>query len=392
MANRIIVKFGGADLATAERVKEAAKMVIESDAQEKLVVVSAMGETTDQLDQTMTQIGYTPEDYAEIISMGERTSARVFCSALKALGANATYLDPHFESFPIATNSDFLNAQPNLEKTKQLVQDNLVPLLGETIPVICGFLGRDPEGRTTTLGRGGSDTTAMLLAACLEADEIILVKDNNGICSADPTIVPNARRLENLDIHEMFALSHGGAIVVKTEALRYKLPEQKLVIVDFSSKNLANVATEIIGDFNLNETEIKKISDLSAITIIGEITPQTLSRFFSLLESEIFYGISTGKKSLTIFGEFNNQQEIMNKLHNPGYFKAISYKDQISLIEVLHPCFIETPGWVAKITSILASVNINLIEVTTGKATINLFINKDDLDEAYSTVRSVFNA
>jgi aspartate kinase len=83
-----------------------------------------------------------------------------------------------------------------MEKTTMLVQKFLSPLLGATIPVVCGFLGKNNNGKITTLGRGGSDTTALLLAKCLNADEIILVKETSGVLSADPKIVPEARFLD----------------------------------------------------------------------------------------------------------------------------------------------------------------------------------------------------
>ncbi|MBD3192621.1 MAG: aspartate kinase [Candidatus Heimdallarchaeota archaeon] len=391
MVKRVVIKFGGASLNTSERIKKAAKMVVNSENCEKIVVVSAMGETTDFLVETMTQIGYTPQDYAEIISMGERTSARIFCSALKSLGAKSIFLDPALENFPIITNSNFIDAIPDVEQTKILANKYLTPILEEEmVPVIGGFIGRDKEGRITTLGRGGSDTTAVLLAASLEAEEIILVKDSNGICSADPSIIPNVRVLKELDIYEMFALSYGGAQVIKAEALRYKLPGQKLAVVDFSSGNLANISTEITGDFDLTTAKIRQIDDLAAVTVVGKINAHVLCQFFSEINDEPFFGISTGQNSVTVFGKFRNVEEIVTRLHNLDCFKALSCRTDIGLIEVLHPFFIDSPGWVAKITSSLAVEGINIIEVTTGKATVNLFINVEDLEEAYMVVRDLF--
>ena len=94
MTNRTVVKFGGADLSTGERIRKAAEMVVESGHKEVIVVVSAMGRTTDSLVEIISQIGVSDQDYAEIVSMGERTSARLFCSALGSLGAKAVYFEP----------------------------------------------------------------------------------------------------------------------------------------------------------------------------------------------------------------------------------------------------------------------------------------------------------
>src|SRR3990170_3348999 len=142
--NRVVIKFGGADLATGEKVLQAARMVADAHYKEKVVVVSAMGKTTDTLVSTISQVGNVGDaDYAEIVSMGERVSARIFCSALRALGATAELIDPCNENWPILTDSSFRDAKPNLEKTAASVQKFITPLLGNAIPVVCGFLGKD---------------------------------------------------------------------------------------------------------------------------------------------------------------------------------------------------------------------------------------------------------
>ncbi|MCK5628157.1 aspartate kinase, partial [Candidatus Bathyarchaeota archaeon] len=251
MGNRAVIKFGGADLSTGERIMQAAKMVVQSPYEEIIVVVSAMGKMTDNLMVTISQLGGVSDaDYAEIISMGERISARIFSSALKALGAQAVFIDPVNTNWPIITDSNYRNAEPSLKETKNRVQRFLIPLLGATIPVVCGFLGKDDEGKITTLGRGGSDTTALLLANFVDADETILVKDTSGVLSADPKIFPRARPIDKLDVHEMFDLVQGGAKIVKAEALKYKPPNQKLRVVSFSSENIARGGTEITGSLN----------------------------------------------------------------------------------------------------------------------------------------------
>ncbi len=389
MSGRAVIKFGGADLSSGERIREAARMVVESGHKETVVVVSAMGKTTDSLVEAVAHMNVSARDYAEILSMGERTSARVFCSALKTLGANAVYFDPSRENWPIITDSNFADAKPDVEKTKTCVQKFLEPLLGEAIPVVCGFLGRDEQGNVTTLGRGGSDTTALLLANCLEADEVILVKDTVGVLSADPATVPDAEAFDKLDIHEMFALAHGGAKIVRPEALKYKLPDQKLRIANFSSMNLAEGGTEITGVFSPNSAETGWYEGLTAVTAVGMIDSENLSELFSTLRGEAIRGVSTGKRSVTIFAKLRDAKETVNKLHSLGCFKAVSFRDKVGMIEVTHPVFIDSPGWVAKVTNMLASKGINIIEVTTGKATINLFIDEKNLKDAIKAVGEV---
>jgi len=384
---RAVIKFGGADLASGPKIREAAKKVLRSKYDEIVVVVSAMAKTTDRLVQVISEIGgVDDQDYAEIVSMGERTSARIFCSALRSLGADAVYIEPADKEWPIITDSNFKNASPKMEETCKRVKQFIEPLLGRKIVVICGFLGRDEKGRVTTLGRGGSDTTAMILANCLRADEVVLVKETNGVMSADPKIISEARPLSRLDIHEMFALSYGGAKIVKAESLKYKLPDQKLKIVSFSSDDLSG-GTEITGVFNSNSIEICEKKGLSAVSVVCDIKPKAVSEILAAFEDRRVYGISTGKVSLTVFTSSENLDDLLRWLHSLSVCKALSCKSNVGLVELTHPIFVDSPGWIAKISDALALKGINIIEITTSKSTINIFIDESRIEDAIKVVR-----
>lgn len=390
MSRRVIIKFGGAALSTGRSVRKAAETVKESGYEEIVVVVSAMGKTTDNYIECLSKLGEVgDQDYADVVSMGEVVSARVFSSALKVVGVEATYFDPQQERWPVITDSNFKKAEPDLPETRKRVKRHLENLLGERIPVVCGFLGRDGQDRITTLGRGGSDTTATLLGNCLEADEIILVKDTDGVLSADPDVVPNAKSLDKLSVEEMFSLGYGGARIIHPKALKYKLPENKLRVVNFSSGTLSEGGTEITGVFNPNSTEIKSHGGLTSLTVIGEINPKNLSRLFLELENGKIFGVCTGRGSITVFAEVKNSKKIVRHLHDLGCFKAVSSQKNVGIIELLNPDFIDSPGWVAKISGALAHKGINILEVTTSKSTINLFIDGSALDEALDVLRDI---
>ena len=389
---RAVIKFGGADLASGSKIREAARKILRSKYDEVVVVVSAMKGMTDHLIGTISEIGgVSDQDYAEIVSMGERISARIFCSALRSLGADAIYLEPSDEEWPIITNSDFKNAVPNMEETCRRVKRYIEPLLGEKIVVVCGFLGRDPEGRITTLGRGGSDTTAMILANCLRADEVVLVKETEGVMSADPKIIGDARPLSRLDIHEMFALSYGGAKIIKAEALKYKLPDQRLRVVSFSSDDLSG-GTEITGVFNSSSIEVSAKRGLSAVSVICDIEPAVISRVIKTFSDRPLFGISTGRVSLTVFTSSDDLTDLLRSLHGLKECRALSCRGNVGLITLTHPDFIDSPGWISKISAALASKRINIIEVTTSKSTINIFIDDGKVEEAIRAVRDVIGA
>ena len=393
MSNRVVIKFGGADLATGEKVSQAAQMVADANYKEKIVVVSAMGKTTDSLLYMTSQIGDVSDaDYAELISMGERVSARFFCSALRALGAKAELFDPCKDNWPLITDSKFRNAIPDMKKTTERAKKFLAPLLATAIPVVCGFIGKDLYGRITSLGRGGSDTTALVLAKCLGADEVILVKETSGVLSADPKIVSVARSLDKLDVHEMFDLAQGGAKIVKPEALLYKQPNQVLRVVDFSSGNLSVGGTEITGSLDIGSSYILSHQDLIAVNVVCEVNAENLSRVFSALSQKPIYGVSSGSRSITLFTSDGDIAEVIRKLHNVPNFKAVSHREDVAMLQVKHPTFIESPGAVAALSTALSQQGINIIEVTTSKATINVFIEENQIKRAKEAISNVFKS
>jgi aspartate kinase len=393
VSNRVVIKFGGADLATGEKVSQAAQLVADANYKEKIVVVSAMGKTTDSLLYTTSQIGDVSDaDYAELISMGERVSARFFCGALRALGAKAELFDPCKDNWPLITDSKFRNAIPDMKKTTERAKQFLAPLLATAIPVVCGFIGKDPYGRITSLGRGGSDTTALVLAKCLDADEVILVKETSGVLSADPKIVSVARSLEKLDVHEMFDLAQGGAKIVKPEALLYKQPNQVLRVVDFSSGNLSVGGTEITGSLDIGSSYILSHQDLIAVNVVCEVNAENLSRVFSTLNQKPIHGVSSGSMSITLFTSDGDIAEVIRKLHNVPNFKAVSHRENVAMLQVRHPTFIESPGAVAALSTALSQQGINIIEVTTSKATINVFIEENQIKRAKEAISNVFKS
>ncbi|MEM1566462.1 MAG: aspartate kinase [Candidatus Bathyarchaeia archaeon] len=385
---RAVVKFGGAELRSGGAFRQAAEMVKKADFKEVVVVVSAMEKTTDNLISHVKAIGGISDmDYADIVSMGERISARIFTSALKAVGLNSTYFDPQNHDWPIITDSNFLEAEPDLEETRRRVKTYVEPLLGGgCIPVVCGFIGKDREGRVTLLGRGGSDITATLLGNCLNADEVILVKNTEGVLSADPTLVPDAKPLQEVSVEEMFSLAQGGAKIVHPKALKYKLPHQKLRVASFNNGLFSG--TEIVGAFS-NPFDVRLYEGLCAITLVGELDAASLGRALMHFAEQKIVGLSTGRKSVTVFAEVKNKQALVSQLCQTGEFKGVSLKENVGAIEVLSPEFIESPGWVARISSALAEKGINIVEVSSSKATITVFLEEKDLEKALEAIKSL---
>jgi aspartate kinase len=188
----------------------------------------------------------------------------------------------------------------------------------------------------------------------------------------------------------MFDLAQGGAKIVKPEALKYKLPNQTLRIVDFSSGNLAADGTEITGSFTLNSAEMSSHEGLLAINVVCEVSTENLKAIFQALSQNPVYGVSSGRRSVTVLTSDGNVNEVMNRLHRTQSFKAISHRESVAMVQVSHPMFIDSPGGVAKISSALSQQSINIIEITTSKATINVFIEESQLKRAKEAISNVF--
>jgi aspartate kinase len=178
----IVAKFGGTSVGDGSRIKKAAQSVVNEymKGSQVVVVVSAVNKTTDDLIGLSNEAigsGLTDKQKAEIMAMGELTSARLFSATIESLGVKSEFIDPYNELWPIITDSNSLEAKIDLNTTHKKT-DGIKQLVNQgVIPVICGFLGKGPSGEITTLGRGGSDITAFLMGHCLYANEVIIVTD-----------------------------------------------------------------------------------------------------------------------------------------------------------------------------------------------------------------------
>ena len=398
--SRIVVKFGGTSVQNPERIKKAAQSIIQQAKKEYeiVAVVSAMGNTTDTLTSLLKKSAkerIEDRDYADFVSMGERISARVLAATIKSMGFSSKYFDPADKDFPIVTDENFSQAKILFEESKKKCQKIIDPLLEKgVIPIVCGFLGRSYEdGSITTLGRGGSDITAFALGNFLEADEVIIVTDAVGVLSADPRVIKEPVTLKKISVEEMGVLAEGGAKVLHPQALKYKTDRMKAKIIHFQNGNLAAEGTEIIGAFKSKLTLFKE--KLTMLTVLGtEIfnTPGLLKKIITPISDKhiSLYGISIGTKHIGIYIMENYAQLSYDLIHpiviENEKLKSVTLKNDIALIIAKSRNFIETPGIIERITRPLAQNNINIIEMTTIKTDILIFLEWKDREFAYQTI------
>lgn len=401
----IIAKFGGTSIGNGKRIRKAAQSVVKEymKGNKIVVVVSAINRTTDELLEIVeeaTNNTITEKQLAEVVSMGEMTSARIFSSALESLGVKSEYIDPYKSEWPIITDSNLLDANVDLKTTIKKSKILLKLLDQGIIPVVCGFLGRDKHGYITTLGRGGSDITAFLLGRCLNADEVIIVTDVGGVMSTDPNKLQEAKKLDKISVEEMRDLATHGAQVLHPHALKYKVPEIKAKIIGFEHGDLSAPGTEIIGPSK--EEQLKTVTfnsePLAVLAVVGEEIlnkPGILAKLTSTLSKKNIniIGVSTGKNSITLFIRKEDAQEAHKLLHDvvveDENLSSLSLGRDIAMITISSPEFIDTPGIISEITEPLREHNLNIVEISSSQTSVVIFVDWDDGKKAYELVRGV---
>jgi len=396
----LIVKFGGSSLSNPKRISLAVVSVAREYARgsQVVVVVSAVGNTTDRLlHLTNGGAGLVKTDRDDILAMGERTSARIFAAALKSRGIQARYYDPSDRDWPIITDDNFQNANPLKNKCVQRIRRYLKPVLGDgVVPVIGGFIGRTRDGRISTLGRGGSDTTALLLAMALEADEVVLVTNVPGILSADPALVKNARVLPRIDMRTLTGIADTGTKFIHRKALRFKDPNLNIRVISNSNGKLDSQGTLVTG-VSLPELEVtvNNPHPVASVTIIGTGLPHQpeLVQKISKLAGQNLVAVSQDRDSAILYiKQTERLRQQIARLHdavlNDPHGIALAARMGMALITVRSIGLEERPGVIARISDALRSANINMFGVLTITSSVLVFVDWKLRRKAASLIKS----
>ena len=397
--NISVVKFGGSCLSTPSSIRLAAEKIAMEVAKKKrvVVVVSALSGVTDQLIGLAKESSHgnvSKAELDEILSMGERTAARLMTGTLNANQVKAVGLDPSLDSWPIMTDSDFGDAEVDLEQTRERARKKLLPILEEGFTVVVpGFIGLSHDRKITTLGRGGSDISAVVLGNCLEAREVVFVKDVGGILSADPKKVSSPQMIDSLMVDEAYSLAAAGAKVIQPKALLYKKESTVLRVVGFDASDLSG-GTVITGELRIGLEGQLHPSSLSMITLItGNGSLPKVAKVLSdipSLETE-FLGITVSESSILLY--VSNPKGLVERLHDmikeEALAKAIHSIDGLSMIVVSGYGLEDVPGILEAVVDPLAGLGINLYGVFTISNSIRLFVPWADRDKTLSSVKYV---
>jgi len=401
---RIVVKFGGSSLADHERILRAVTAVAKEAKQgtQIAVIVSAMGKTTDTLFHAAKNSSngrLHKKDLDEILAMGERTSIRIIAAALKAQGVNSRYVDPHDPEWPIITDDSFSDANPILDTCYDRANQNVLPIVENgIIPVIAGFVGRTKDNRVTTLGRGGSDTTAFILAKALEADELILVTDAEGIMSADPKVIDDPKRLPEIDVSTLVGLADSGTKFIHRKALRYKDAAVKVRVIKHIHGDLNAEGTLIKGALSTElDVELANPSPALSITVVGKgvsENPQIIQELTETVKNHAeLLGLSLNYDSMILYvSENSNSKLLLENVHNVilkhQETLAMSVRKQLAFLKIKGVGLEKTPGLMGRISEALRVNCINIFGLMTITSSILLFVNWNEREKALNLVRT----
>ena len=388
---RVVVKFGGTSLGTGDRIDRAADSIAAAveAGHEVTVVASAMGDTTDDLLDAIA-FDADPIDRAEIVSMGERTSVRMLKAALAARDIEATFLEPGDEDWPVLTDEHGeVDAEGSIDRAQVLAGK-----LDGVVPVVTGFLAEAPDGSITTLGRGGSDTTAVMLGRYMDADKVVIVTDVEGVMTGDPNVVDGARNVGEITVDELRSLSFRGAEVVAPSALAYKDDDLDVRVTHYQHDDLLSGGTRIEGKFE-NLVDMRE-SPLSCLTVAGRAIrnrPGILQELSAALgQSDInIDAVASGMDSVTFYVDIRSAERAENVLHREVIdqepLSSVTVDDRIAAVRVTGGELPDRPGVLSNLLVPVAEAGINIRDLITSATSVALFVAWEDREETLEIVQ-----
>ena len=462
----IVMKFGGTSVGTGERIANVARIasrVLTDTTKPPVVVVSAMSGVTDSLRraaysaadhdgetfrlirdelqlrhqqaiadcvededharalraeisglldwfemlcQSIYTLGeLTPRGQDVVWGLGERLSARVVSAAMRSQGLAATTVEA---TDVLVTDDNFTSANPLFEETEARAQRVLQPLLDAgTIPVVTGFVGATKTGVPTTLGRGSSDFTATILGRCLKSDEVWIWTDVNGVMTADPRIVENARTLETIAYAEVAELSYFGAKVLHPRTIQ-PVSEMNIPVRVLNSMEPEHPGTIITNEVVTTPVikGITAIRDLSLITVSGrgmQGVPGVAGRVFTAIShagaSALLITQSSSEQGICFAVQATEAERAVAALESElelermrGVIDSISRRDDVSIIAVVGAGMLGQPGIAWKVFGALSDQQINIISIAQGSSEYNLslVVDRNDVDAGVRAIHQQF--
>ncbi len=404
MKEIIIQKFGGTSLADTDKIKKVAEAVIREKelGNDIVVVVSAMGHTTDYLVKTAKEINPNPSDREMdmLLSTGEGVSIALLTMAIHSKGYDAISLNAM--QIGIITESIHQKARIIEIKTDKLNEN----LKAGKIIVVAGFQGITESGEITTLGRGGSDTSAVALAAALSASRCDIYTDVEGVYTTNPRVVPNASKLDRISYGEMLELARVGANVLHPRSVE-TAKQFNVPLRVRSTFNLDNLGTLIIGaeDMEIYKPVTGVAADLSQVRIVVCNVPDIpghAAKLFGVLAEENIsvdmiiqsYARSTNNTNDIAFtidqSDLDKTKLILEKVKIDLKAEAIHVDKNIAKVSIVGAGMVDRPGIAATMFETIASIGVNIKMISTSEIKISCLVGKDDAERTVKALHKVF--
>ena len=404
----IVQKYGGSSVADAESIKRVAARIAATkrSGQQVVVVVSAMGDTTDELIDLANQVSPMPNgrELDMLLTAGERISMALLAMAISNLGLEARSFTG--SQAGIITTSTHGRARV-IDVTPSRIQEALAE---GAIAIVAGFQGVAQDTKDiTTLGRGGSDTTAVALAAALDADVCEIYTDVDGVFSADPRIVPAARKLKSVTYEEMLELAACGAKVLHLRCVEYARRFDLPIHVRSSFSNLEG--TWVVSDQpeggNMEQAIISGIAhdkSEAKVTIVGVPDRAGVAAriFQSIADADvnidmIVQNVSAAATGLTDISftlprsEGSRTTSIVQKLQGEIGFQSIQYDDQIGKLSLIGAGMRSHPGVTATFFAAMADAGVNIEMISTSEIRISIVCRQADIERAVQAAHTAFD-
>jgi aspartate kinase len=395
-----VQKFGGSSVANAERILNVAKRIADTYQQghQVVVVLSAQGDTTDELIQQAASINPNPSkrELDMLLAAGEQQSIALMAMALQSMGLSAvSLLGPQAGILSSSTHGNARIRRINTDRlNSELERNNIV--------VVAGFQGMSRYGDLTTLGRGGSDTTAVAIAAALHANFCEIYTDVDGVYTADPRIVDTAQKIEEISYDEMLELASLGAKVLASRSVEMaKKYQVRLVVRSSMSMSEGTIVKEdaLVENTYISGLAIDK--DVASISVIGiKNEPGMAFKLFSLLAKEkiivdiILQSIGRDKTkdiSFTVaLSDLEDTLALLNENHPLLGFERLAHDDRIVKLSVVGAGMASHPGVASMLFEALYNAGINIMMISTSEIKISVLIDERDADAAANFVHDRF--
>ena len=396
----IVKKFGGSSVANKERIFNVARRCIEEykNGSDVVVVLSAMGNTTDQLIAMAEDINPKAKkrEMDMLLTTGEQVSAALMAMAMQALDVPAVSLNA-FQVMMHST-SRYGNARFKRVETERILHE----LDSRKIVIVTGFQGVNKYDDITTLGRGGSDTTAVALAAALHADRCEIYTDVDGVFTADPRVVKNARKLDEVTYDEMLELASLGAKVLHNRSVEMaKKYNVELVVRSSLNDTEGTVVREGADMEKLLVTGVAADKNTARISVIGVLDKPGIAFniFDTLAKNNINVDIilqSVGREgtkdiSFTVAGDdMEHAIEILEKNKKRLTIKEVSCNPDVAKLSVVGAGMMSNPGVAAKMFEALYNSRVNINMIFTSEIRITVLVDEKDIDKAMNAVHDGF--